>query len=160
MKSARAAVALICIDRAMFGVISGQSAVLASLSKPRLRFRAQNWALRDQPDVLRLRHQVEVDSPDLGFGGRNLGIARTQVADGRRQATRRARCLGRLPTIVLDAPGAELLWAVAWPSARSDADTGGIRRAARLDPARRLPFGPFLCLAGWLVWLYGPLVLG
>jgi leader peptidase (prepilin peptidase)/N-methyltransferase len=27
------------------------------------------------------------------------------------------------------------------------------------DPARRLPFGPFLCLGIWLIWLYGPLVL-
>jgi leader peptidase (prepilin peptidase)/N-methyltransferase len=24
----------------------------------------------------------------------------------------------------------------------------------------RLPFGPYLCLAGWLVWLYGPLYFG
>ena len=24
----------------------------------------------------------------------------------------------------------------------------------------RLPFGPHLCLAAWLVWLYGPLQLG
>ncbi len=30
----------------------------------------------------------------------------------------------------------------------------------RITAARRLPFGPHLCLAGWLVWLYGPLVLG
>lgn len=28
------------------------------------------------------------------------------------------------------------------------------------DPARRLPFGPWLCLGTWVVWLYGPVVLG
>lgn len=28
------------------------------------------------------------------------------------------------------------------------------------DRAAKLPFGPFLALGGWLVWLYGPLVLG
>lgn len=27
------------------------------------------------------------------------------------------------------------------------------------DPSRRLPFGPFLCLGIWLIWLYGPLIL-
>jgi leader peptidase (prepilin peptidase) / N-methyltransferase len=26
--------------------------------------------------------------------------------------------------------------------------------------AERLPFGPFLAFAGWIVWLYGPLVIG
>ncbi len=65
-----------------------------------------------------------------------------------------------LPTIVLYAAGAGLLWALARPRVRSGAGSGGNGRAIRLDPARRLPFGPFLCLAGWLVWLYGPLVLG
>lgn len=29
----------------------------------------------------------------------------------------------------------------------------------RIEPGRRLPFGPHLCLGGWLVWLYGPLLM-
>lgn len=29
-----------------------------------------------------------------------------------------------------------------------------------LEPARRVPFGPFLCLGLWLIWLYGPLTFG
>jgi leader peptidase (prepilin peptidase) / N-methyltransferase len=28
----------------------------------------------------------------------------------------------------------------------------------RIELSRRLPFGPHLCLGGWLVWLYGPLI--
>lgn len=28
-----------------------------------------------------------------------------------------------------------------------------------LNAAQRIPFGPFLSLGGWIVWLYGPLVL-
>lgn len=32
---------------------------------------------------------------------------------------------------------------------------GGMGRAVQWTT--RLPFGPYLCLAGWLVWLYGPL---
>lgn len=31
------------------------------------------------------------------------------------------------------------------------------RGSLRLD--RALPFGPYLCIGGWLVWLYGPLML-
>ena len=27
------------------------------------------------------------------------------------------------------------------------------------EPARRIPFGPYLCLGIWLIWLYGPLML-
>ena len=27
------------------------------------------------------------------------------------------------------------------------------------DHSRRMPFGPFLCLGIWLIWLYGPLIL-
>ncbi|MGO8915018.1 MAG: prepilin peptidase [Stellaceae bacterium] len=30
----------------------------------------------------------------------------------------------------------------------------------RLSAGDRLPFGPFLALGGWIVWLYGPLSLG
>lgn len=33
-------------------------------------------------------------------------------------------------------------------------------RCGRLDTMSRLPFGPFLCLGIWLVWLYGPLQFG
>lgn len=28
------------------------------------------------------------------------------------------------------------------------------------DPSRRMAFGPYLCLGTWLIWLYGPLILG
>lgn len=54
-----------------------------------------------------------------------------------------------LPTVILYAALSGLLWAL-------------LRRASE-KPARwrrRLPFGPHLCLAGWLVWLYGPLLPG
>jgi len=58
-----------------------------------------------------------------------------------------------LPTVVLYAAAAALLGALA----RSLVRPG---RHTRLRARLRLPFGPFLCLAGWLVWLYGPLSLG
>jgi leader peptidase (prepilin peptidase)/N-methyltransferase len=32
-------------------------------------------------------------------------------------------------------------------------------RGASISPDRKLPFGTFLCVGGWLVWLYGPLLL-
>ena len=54
-----------------------------------------------------------------------------------------------LPTILLYAALAGLLWALAARMA-----------GRRLDATTRLPFGPFLCLAGWLVWLYGPVMWG
>ena len=54
-----------------------------------------------------------------------------------------------LPTILLSAALAGLLWAVA------------LRLTGRhLTATTRLPFGPFLCWAGWLVWLYGPVMWG
>ena len=33
-------------------------------------------------------------------------------------------------------------------------------RGRRIKLDERLPFGPHLCIGGWLVWLYGPLVHG
>jgi leader peptidase (prepilin peptidase)/N-methyltransferase len=33
-------------------------------------------------------------------------------------------------------------------------------RGANLSLADRMPFGTFLCFATWIVWLYGPLVVG
>ena len=54
-----------------------------------------------------------------------------------------------LPTILLYAALAGLLWALA------------LRLTGRhLTAATHLPFGPFLCWAGWLVWLYGPVTWG
>jgi leader peptidase (prepilin peptidase)/N-methyltransferase len=53
-----------------------------------------------------------------------------------------------LPTALLYAAASGLLWSLA--------------RARSGEPLRlqtRLPFGPHLCIAGWLVWLYGPLDL-
>jgi leader peptidase (prepilin peptidase)/N-methyltransferase len=36
----------------------------------------------------------------------------------------------------------------------------GVRRESTLALTNRVPFGTFLCLGTWIVWLYGPLVLG
>jgi len=54
-----------------------------------------------------------------------------------------------LPTVILYAAVSGLLWALALQL-----------RGKPLRLNRRLPFGPHLCLAGWLVWLYGPLSQG
>jgi len=54
-----------------------------------------------------------------------------------------------LPTVILYAAVSGLLWALAQHL-----------RGEPLRLGRRLPFGPHLCLAGWLVWLYGPLLPG
>lgn len=54
-----------------------------------------------------------------------------------------------LPTILLYAALAGLLWALT------------LRLTGRhLTATTHLPFGPFLCWAGWLVWLYGPVMWG
>lgn len=34
------------------------------------------------------------------------------------------------------------------------------RRGGGIDAAARVPFGTFLCLGTWIVWLYGPLQIG
>ena len=52
-----------------------------------------------------------------------------------------------LPTIVLYAAVSGLALALILAT-----------RGRRLELGHRLPFGPHLCLGGWLVWLYGPLV--
>jgi leader peptidase (prepilin peptidase) / N-methyltransferase len=54
-----------------------------------------------------------------------------------------------LPSVVLYACISGLLWAML-----------RAQLGKRLRLQARLPFGPHLCLAGWLVWLYGPLQLG
>lgn len=57
--------------------------------------------------------------------------------------------LAGLPSILLLAAVAGLIF--------------GLGRAAiygRTSLDRRLPFGPFLAIAGWVTWLYGPLELG
>lgn len=53
-----------------------------------------------------------------------------------------------LPSIVLLAAGAGLAGALANALARK-----------RINLEDRLPFGPYLCFATWLVWLYGPLAV-
>jgi leader peptidase (prepilin peptidase) / N-methyltransferase len=35
-----------------------------------------------------------------------------------------------------------------------------LAKSAPIEPGSRLPFGPFLAFGLWIVWLYGPLVLG
>jgi len=52
-----------------------------------------------------------------------------------------------LPSVVLLAAGLALAAALV----------GGLRGGRRLSRLDRVPFGPFLAAAGWLVWLYGPL---
>jgi leader peptidase (prepilin peptidase)/N-methyltransferase len=52
-----------------------------------------------------------------------------------------------LPTIVLYAAVSGLALALILAA-----------RGRRVELGHRLPFGPHLCLGGWLVWLYGPLV--
>ncbi len=54
-----------------------------------------------------------------------------------------------LPSVVLCASASALIWAL-------------IRRAEGKDVSSgtALPFGPFLALGTWVVWLYGPLVIG
>jgi len=52
-----------------------------------------------------------------------------------------------LPTLVLWASLLGLCWALLRAA-------GG----RRLNFADKIPFGPFLALGGWLVWLYGPLM--
>ena len=52
-----------------------------------------------------------------------------------------------LPTVVLYAAVSGLALALILAA-----------RGRRLELGQRLPFGPHLCLGGWLVWLYGPLV--
>lgn len=54
-----------------------------------------------------------------------------------------------LPSTVLIAAATALLAALLQ----------GLRRG-RLGGGDRLPFGPFLALGGWIVWLYGPLAFG
>ena len=54
-----------------------------------------------------------------------------------------------LPTVILYAAASGLLWVLARQV---------LGRPVGLTA--RLPFGPHLCLAGWLVWLYGPLLAG
>jgi len=52
-----------------------------------------------------------------------------------------------LPTVILYAAASGLALTLALAA-----------RGRRLELGHRMPFGPHLCLAGWLVWLYGPLV--
>lgn len=54
-----------------------------------------------------------------------------------------------LPSVILFASATALIWVV-------------LRRrgTANLSAATAVPFGPFLALATWIVWLYGPLRLG
>jgi leader peptidase (prepilin peptidase) / N-methyltransferase len=52
-----------------------------------------------------------------------------------------------LPTIVLYAAVSGLALALILAA-----------RGRHIELGHRLPFGPHLCLGGWLVWLYGPLV--
>ena len=55
---------------------------------------------------------------------------------------------GGLPATIFMAAASALVFAI-------------IRSLIKKDSVQaRIPFGPFLALAGWIVWLYGPLVLG
>jgi leader peptidase (prepilin peptidase)/N-methyltransferase len=52
-----------------------------------------------------------------------------------------------LPTVVLYAALSGLLWALVLSAL-----------GKRMHLGRRIPFGLHLCIGGWLVWLYGPLL--
>jgi leader peptidase (prepilin peptidase)/N-methyltransferase len=52
-----------------------------------------------------------------------------------------------LPALLIFATLSGMLWALL---------SLGLRGRLKLDS--QVPFGPHLCLGGWLVWLYGPLV--
>jgi leader peptidase (prepilin peptidase)/N-methyltransferase len=54
-----------------------------------------------------------------------------------------------LPSVVLIAALAGLVFAVI-----------RARRGGGIEAAARVPFGTFLCLGTWIVWLYGPLQIG
>lgn len=56
--------------------------------------------------------------------------------------------LAGLPSVVLLASGAALVWAV-----------GSALRRGGLRAGKVVPFGPFLALGFWVTWLYGPLAL-
>ena len=67
---------------------------------------------------------------------------------------------------LLAAAGAWVSW-IGLPSVVLIAAIAGLMlallRAARtgtLEPMDRVPFGAFLCLGTWIVWLYGPLQVG
>jgi leader peptidase (prepilin peptidase)/N-methyltransferase len=52
-----------------------------------------------------------------------------------------------LPTVVLYAAVSGLLWVLVLSAL-----------GKRVHLGRRIPFGLHLCIGGWLVWLYGPLL--
>jgi leader peptidase (prepilin peptidase)/N-methyltransferase len=54
-----------------------------------------------------------------------------------------------LPSVILIASLAGLTFALI-----------GARRGVNISLADRVPFGTFLCMGTWIVWLYGPLVAG
>jgi leader peptidase (prepilin peptidase)/N-methyltransferase len=76
-----------------------------------------------------------------GRDGLGLGDAKLMAAMGAWIAWQ------GLPTLVLWASILGLAWALA-----------NAARGRRLRLEERLPFGPFLALGGWLVWIYGPLM--
>jgi leader peptidase (prepilin peptidase) / N-methyltransferase len=74
-----------------------------------------------------------------GHAGLGMGDAKLLAAGG--------AWLGwtAIPTVLLGAAATALLGVTAY----------GILRG-RLDPRARIPFGPFIALAIWIVWLVGP----
>lgn len=74
-----------------------------------------------------------------GRDGLGLGDAKLLAASGAWLSAE------ALPTVLLWATGTALAFVLI-----------AYRRDASLSGATRLPFGPFLSLGTWLVWLYGP----
>ncbi len=79
---------------------------------------------------------------------------------------RRRRGIGLGDAKLLAAIGAWVTW-TGLPTVLLYAAVSGLVYAAaarlaghRLGAASPIPFGPHLCLGGWLVWLYGPLMVG
>ncbi len=78
-----------------------------------------------------------------GQDGLGLGDAKLLAAGGAWVG------LGGLPGIVLIASFTALAWALV---------QGGLRR--QFSSRMQIPFGPFLALGIWIIWLYGPLEFG
>ena len=118
------------------------------------------------PAGLAIAWLTEPDRLIANLWGAALGFL---VLAGVRAAYRRLRGregLGFGDVKLLAAAGAWVGWD-GLPSVMAIAALSGlaaaslqILRGETLSASSKLPFGPYLCLGLWLVWLYGPLAIG
>jgi len=108
-----------------------------------------------------------LDSPRLAehAAAAGLGFAVFWLVGRGYRMFRGREGLGRGDAKLLAASGAWVSWQ-GLPGVVLLAAAGGLvvvllaaALGSRPDPARRLPFGPYLCLGTWVIWLYGPIVL-